>query len=80
MTEHRPLSDLSAVDAYEQVMEKVRLMEMARNRRGAYRTLNYTYGNYLQVLPAEFKTRICNWTSNGKSPPNRRRSLTTSDS
>lgn len=50
----------NAVDAYGQVMEKVRLMEMTRNRRGAYRTLNYTYGNYLELLPPEIKTQICN--------------------
>lgn len=48
-----------AIDAYEQVMERVRLMEMAKNRRSAYRTLNYTYGNYLNLLPSEIKSRIC---------------------
>lgn len=49
-----------AVESYDQVMDKVRGMELAKNRRGAYRTLNYTYGNYLDLLPAEIKTSICN--------------------
>ncbi|MBC7662101.1 MAG: hypothetical protein H7249_20590 [Chitinophagaceae bacterium] len=48
-----------AVESYEQVMDKVRTMELTKNRRGAYRTLNYTYGNYLDLLPAEIKTSIC---------------------
>lgn len=48
-----------AIESYEQVMEKVRVMELAKNRRSAYKTLNYTYGNFLNLLPAEIKTRIC---------------------
>jgi hypothetical protein len=48
-----------AIEAYEQVMDKVRLMEIAKNRRSAYRTLNYTYGNYINLLPSEIKTQIC---------------------
>lgn len=49
-----------AVESYEMVMERVRGMEQGKNRRGAYRTLNYTYGNYLDLLPPEIKTSICN--------------------
>ena len=49
-----------AVVSYDQVMDKVRGMELAKNRRGAYRTLNYTYGNYLDLLPSDIKTSICN--------------------
>lgn len=49
-----------AVESYENVMERVRTMEATKNRRGAYRTLTYTYGNYLDLLPAEIKTVICN--------------------
>ncbi len=49
----------AAVDSYEGVMERVRTMELSKNRRGAYRTLNYTYGNYINLLPADLKARIC---------------------
>lgn len=51
---------VAAIEAYEQVMDKVRAMEIAKNRRGAYRTLNYTYGNYIKLLPCDIKSRICN--------------------
>ncbi len=51
---------VAAIGAYEQVMDKVRSMEMSKNRRGAYRTLNYTYGNYIKLLPCDIKSRICN--------------------
>ncbi|MCX6129280.1 MAG: hypothetical protein NTX25_09495, partial [Proteobacteria bacterium] len=50
----------NAIDAFELVMDKVRMMEISKNRRGAYRTLNYTYGTYLTLLPPEIKSRICN--------------------
>ena len=49
---------LNAIKSYDQVMDKVRSMEIDKNRRGAYRTLNFTYGN-LSLLPAEKKTQIC---------------------
>ncbi len=49
----------AAIESYDQVMDKVRAMELAKNRRAAYKTLNYTYGNYINQLPAEIKVRIC---------------------
>lgn len=45
--------------ALEKTFDKVRLMEMTKNWRGAYKTLNYFYGIHHQRLPSACKVEIC---------------------
>ncbi len=48
-----------SIDAYEQTMSKIRIMEASRNWRAAYKTLNYFYGLHQARLPNELKIHIC---------------------
>jgi hypothetical protein len=46
--------------AFDKAMDKVHLMEAAKNWRGAYKTLTYFYGMHNERLPSEYVVSICN--------------------
>jgi hypothetical protein len=48
-----------SIEAYHQTKEKIRIMEMTKNWRAAYKTLNYFYGIHQQRLPLELRVDIC---------------------
>ena len=48
-----------AVMAYDNVMEKVRILQMTKNWRSAYKTLSYFGGSYEKQLPVEILQTLC---------------------
>ena len=48
-----------AIDSWDGVREKVRVMQAARNFRGAYKTMSYFYGIHREMLPADIIVSIC---------------------
>ena len=49
-----------AVDSFDTLCEKIRVMERSKNWRGAYKTLSYFYGMNEKRLPKDIKVQICN--------------------
>ena len=49
-----------SVDAYEQTMTKIRVMETTKNWRAAYKTVNYFYGIHHKKIPTDLKVNLCN--------------------
>lgn len=48
-----------AMIAYDGAMEKVRVLQMGRNWRSAYKTLSYFVGCYEKDLPADLLSSLC---------------------
>jgi len=49
-----------AVESYQGTMDKIRIMEITKNWRSAYKTLNYFYGINHALLPLDYRVEICN--------------------
>lgn len=49
-----------SIESYQSTMDKIRIMEMTKNWRSAYKTLNYFYGINHTLLPLDYKVEICN--------------------
>lgn len=48
-----------AIKAYDFTMEKVRVLQMGKNCRSAYKTLSYYVGRYENDLPQELLVSLC---------------------
>lgn len=50
----------ASITAYEQTISKVPIMEITKNYRSAYKTLNYFYGVHHKMLPMDLNVNLCN--------------------
>lgn len=60
MKERERLEIQSSIDAYEQTMNKIRIMETTKNWRSAYKTVNYFYGIHHKKIPVDLRVNLCN--------------------
>lgn len=60
LKQREKLAVQKSIDSFAQTMDKIRIMEITRNWRSAYKTLNYFYGIHNTRLPVEDKVIICN--------------------